>query len=180
MGNFRGISADPIRNFKFQVRFAATNGGQARSGFSSVKGLKETTEVVDYREGTEPGRPRKLFGQTTFDNVTLERGLTTNNEWLLWRRLITNVGNRSSTNGFASEGDASGSAGGTQGNLVRREVSVDLGDFHAEAGPDGAWTWTLMESWPTTLEIDEFSGDGNAVVIERVELVHEGLIVGNT
>ena len=168
---FRGYDVDPIRNFKFRV-VIPVEGGNSQAGFSRVSGLKETTEPVDYREGTDPGRPRKLFGQVTFDNVTFEHGLTTNTDLLDWRRLIVNVTQKGQRDAFSSEGD--GEPGNT---LLRRNVEVQLGDFHAEGGATGGWSWTLIDAWPTSLEIGEFSGDGNEVVLETCEMVHEGLQV---
>jgi len=166
---FRGIDVDPIRNFKFQVEFpSAILSGNARSGFSRVSGLKEQTEAVDYREGTDPARPRKLFGQTSFDNVILERGMSADLEFIIWRRKITNVGSKGQNLG--AEGDAT-----VGDDLLRRDVTIQLGDYHAEGGSTGAWEWTLLEAWPLSLEVGEFSGDGNDVVLETVELVHEGM-----
>jgi phage tail-like protein len=166
---FRGINTDPIRNFKFRVNFQTSS-----AGFSRVSGLKETTEPVDYREGNEPGRPRKLFGQTTYDNVVLERGLTETTDLIIWRRQIVDVFERGQKDGFVSEGQATASI---QADQLRRMVEIQLGDFHAEGGSAGAWSWSLIDAWPTSLEIGEFSGDGNEVVLETVELVHEGLKV---
>jgi phage tail-like protein len=172
MTGFRGIDKDPIRNFKFSVQFPAASGGTARSGFSRVSGLKTQTEVVEYREGTDRGSPRKLMGQTTYDNVVCERGLTTNTELRDWHRLISdyNMGKD-----LGAESIVQGAGGGTAGDLLRREVSVLLGDYHAETGGEGAWTWTANAAWPASLEISEFGGDGNDVVIETVEFAHEGL-----
>lgn len=183
---FRGVSTDPVRNFKFAVSFDSTKGGRSRSGFSSVSGLKEQTEVVEYREGTEPGRMRKLFGQTSFDDVTLARGLGTDGEFIIWRRMIVSTTAPSNSGGFPGAADAS--AEGRQaattldvfpadGALLRRDVEIQLWDYHREGNVNGLWTWTLEEAWPNSLEIGEFSGDGNDVVLETVVLSHEGLIV---
>jgi phage tail-like protein len=173
MTGFRGIDKDPIRNFKFAVSFAGVT-GEARAGFSRVSGLKDQTEVVEYREGTDRGSPRKLMGQTTYDNIVCERGLTTNTELRDWRLLITNYNKGKD---LAAEGDVSGAGGGGLGALLRREVDIELGDYHAEgAGTTGAaWTWTANAAWPIGLEIGEFTGDGNDVVVETVEFAHEGL-----
>jgi phage tail-like protein len=171
MTGFRGIDKDPIRNFKYALEFQGIN-GTARSGFSRISGLKDQTEVVEYREGTDRGSPRKLMGQTTYDNLVCERGLTINTELRDWRLLITNYNKGRQ---LAAEGDVSGAGGGTLGNLLRRELDVQLGDYHAEFGATPAWTWTANAAWPISLEIGEFTGDGNDVVVETVEFAHEGL-----
>ena len=64
---------DPIRNFRFLLEIDNVT----RAGFSEV-GIAETTiEAIDYREGNEPPRVRKLSGLTKFGNVTLKAGITT-------------------------------------------------------------------------------------------------------
>ena len=172
---FRGIDKDPIRNFKFKVVYP-TQGGFGSAGFSRVSGLKETTEVVEYREGTDAVRMRKLPGQTSFDNVTMERGLTTDRELLNWRRLVVNIpGGGGRQLGSASPGAVAGPGGESLGDLLRRNVTVALGDYFAEAGTQGAWVWTMIDAWPVSLEASEFAGDGNDVALETVEFTHEGL-----
>lgn len=158
---FRGKLDDPIRNFKFRVTIDGFGG---RTGFSSVEGLKETTEVVEYREGTDAATPRKLFGQTTFDNVTLQRGITNDLAMLNWRRNITNT---------AAGSGLAASAEGDGGTDVRREVQIDLVEYHGRT----TWMWVLLEAWPTEFETSGFSGDGNEVVIESLVLAHEGMEV---
>jgi phage tail-like protein len=185
---FRGVKADPVRNFKFSVSFdmAPPGSGKSRAGFSSVSGLKESTEVVEYREGTEPSRMRKLFGQTSFDDVTLVRGLTTDREFISWRRAIVDVTIHSNVGGFAGAappfGEGTSQAASLNnftgiGDFLRRDVEIRLWDYHNEGGDDGLWAWTLNDAWPNSLEIGEFSGDGNDVVLETVVLSHEGLEV---
>jgi len=172
MTGFRGIDKDPIRNFKFSVEFIGSS-GPARSGFSRVSGLKDQTEVVEYREGTDRASPRKLMGQTTYDNLVCERGITSNKELRDWRLLITNY---NKGRDLAEEGDVGGPGGGSSGGRLRREVTVMLGDYHAETGPVGVpWAWVANAAWPISLEIGELAGDGNDVVVETVEFAHEGL-----
>lgn len=158
----RGQIDDPIRNFKFLVFIGDTP--NARSGFSRVSGLKENTEVVEYREGSDAATPRKLFGQTTVENVTLERGLTNDPVMFTWRRLIT-----ATVSGAGKAGGAEGLA--TVASAVRRSITIDLIEYHGRP----SWTWVLTDAWPMSLEIGEFAGDGNDVVAETAEFAHEGL-----
>lgn len=160
---FRGVREDPFRNFKFRVTIGRDFSSQ--TGFSRVSGLKEQTEVVEYREGTDAATPRKLFGQTTFDNVTFERGITNDRTLLDWRRMISDIG---------SGAGRGGTAEGNGQDDVRRSITVELIEYHARP----SWTWELLQCWPVSLEIGEFAGDGNDVVIETMEIAHEGMVVG--
>ncbi|MDQ1419460.1 MAG: hypothetical protein QOJ52_1422, partial [Acidimicrobiaceae bacterium] len=46
------------------------------AGVSRVTALTRTTEVVTHREGGDPNSSRKSPGQTTFEAIVLERGVT--------------------------------------------------------------------------------------------------------
>ena len=63
---------DPYKNFKFRVLWDA----KTVLGVSKVSALKRTTEVVKHREGGENSTDHKSPGRTTYEAVTMERGLT--------------------------------------------------------------------------------------------------------
>ena len=63
---------DPYKNFKFRVKWD----GRYVAGISKVSGLSRTTQVVSHREGGAPSSTRKSPGQTDYEAVTLERGVT--------------------------------------------------------------------------------------------------------
>lgn len=158
---FRGIDNDPLRNFKFRVTIGSAGG---RTGFSKVSGLKESTEVVEYREGTDPATMRKLFGQTSYDNVTFEHGITNDPTLINWRRQITDVASGAGK-GPSAEGDGN--------DEVRRNIAVDVIEYHGRS--KAAWRFELLFAWPVTWELGELAGDGNDVLIESMEVAHEGL-----
>jgi phage tail-like protein len=159
----RGEKLDPLRNFKFKVT-ASTRDIEA--GFSRASGLKEQTEVVEYREGTDPARMRKLPGQASYDNVVLERGLTTSTTLLTWRQQV-----KTATAGAGQDLSAEGIAGPSGQGDIYDEIQIYLGDYHGRQ----QWQWDLVMAWPASLETGEFTGDGNDVVLETVEFAHEGI-----
>jgi len=63
---------DPLRNFRFRLEID----GITSAGFSEVLIDASTTDVIDYREGTDPPYVRKLSGLTKFGNIILKRGMT--------------------------------------------------------------------------------------------------------
>ena len=81
---------DPYKNFKFRVKFVDKPDPVA--GVSKVSSLKRTTEVVKHREGNDPSSSRKSPGNTEFEAITLERGVTHDEEFELWANRVWNYG----------------------------------------------------------------------------------------
>jgi len=133
---------DPYRQFRFRVE------GIEEAGFNEVSFADTTTDPVEYREGNEPPRFRKLSGLTKYGNITLKWGITDSMKLYEWRQRIIDHG---------AEGE-------------RKTVSIVLID---EAGNDKA-SWVIEEAWPSKYDPTDFSAKGNEVAIETLELVHEG------
>src|ERR1044072_7397756 len=75
---------DPYKNFKFRVSWD----GKTVLGVSKASALKRTTEVVKHREGGENSTDHKSPGRTTYDAVTMERGITHDPEFEKWANLV--------------------------------------------------------------------------------------------
>ena len=75
---------DPYKNFKFQIMWD----GRIVVGISKVTALKRTTEVVKHREGGENSTDHKSPGRTTYEAVTMERGITHDLEFEKWANLV--------------------------------------------------------------------------------------------
>ena len=75
---------DPYKNFKFRIRMD----GRYVAGVSKVSGLKRHTEVIEWRQGGEPSMTRKMPGFTTYDPITLERGVTHDPDFEDWANKV--------------------------------------------------------------------------------------------
>src|SRR5262245_41717684 len=75
---------NPYKNFKFRVKWD----GRYVAGVSKVGALKRTSEVVEYRDGGDPSTPRKSPGQTKFEAIQLERGITHDPEFERWANKV--------------------------------------------------------------------------------------------
>ena len=75
---------DPYKNYKFRVLWD----GRVVLGVSKVSALKRTTEVVTHREGGENSTDHKSPGRTTYDAVTMERGITHDPEFEAWANMV--------------------------------------------------------------------------------------------
>jgi phage tail-like protein len=75
---------DPYKNFKFRVLWD----NKPVLGVSKVSALKRTTEVVKHRDGADNSTDHKSPGRTTYDAITLERGLTHDPEFEKWANKV--------------------------------------------------------------------------------------------
>jgi len=62
---------DPFGPFNFLLEIDRI----AKAGFTEVSGLSTETNVIEYREGSDPSA-RKLPGITKYSNITPKRGIT--------------------------------------------------------------------------------------------------------
>ena len=63
---------DPYKNFRFRVKWD----GNYVAGVSNVGSLSRKTEVGKYREGVDPSVIHLSPGQTSYDPIKLERGVS--------------------------------------------------------------------------------------------------------
>ncbi len=136
---------DPYRNFRFRVEFD----GIGVASFSEATIPDSTTDPVDYREGTDPTHQRKLSGLTKYGNITLKKGITSDLELYSWRKSVEDNG----------------------AIVARQTISLVLVD---EEGNDKC-RWNIVDAWPTKYDPSDFSAKGNEVMIETLEIVHEGI-----
>ena len=136
---------DPYRNFRFKVEI----GGIDVAGFADATIPDSTTDATDYREGTDQPHQRKLSGLTKYGNITLKKGLTDSMELYEWKQKVEETGAIN----------------------VRKDISLILID---EEGNDKA-RWDIIEAWPTKYDSSDFSAKASEVVIETLEIVHEGV-----
>lgn len=143
---------DPYGNFKFEVEID----GFVRAGFSKVTGLKQTIEVIEYREGGENETPRKLPGQSKFEDVTFERGMSSDSDFVDWIQSVFNLDN--------SEG--------AQGDDEFRKTPVV---YLKDKGGNRVKKWTIYRAWPNEKGSPDLDGSANDVAIETLVLTNEGI-----
>jgi phage tail-like protein len=144
---------DPYRNFKFRVKW----NGRYVAGVSKVSALQRTTEVVEHREGGDPGSRRKSPGRTTFAAVALERGVTHDIEFERWANSVWHVG------------------AGRGPKASRRDLRTDvIVELHDEAGRLVS-AWKLRRCWVSEFQaLPALDAEANAVAIAHLKLENEG------
>ena len=123
-------------------------------GLSKMSPLKRTTEVIDWREGTHPNTIQKLPGKTTFDPITLERGITHDVEFEKW----------------ASWSNAQGTF-----DLInyRRNIIIDVYDEEKKL----IAAYKLYRCWVSEYQTEadlHFDTNSNAFFIEHIKLEIDG------
>jgi phage tail-like protein len=144
---------DPYKNFKFRVKWD----GRYVAGISKVSGLKRTTEVVEHREGGDPSTSRKSPGRTKFEAITLERGVTHDQEFEKWANKIWNLGS-----GLGAEVSLKD---------FRKDLIVEL---YNEAG-QLAIAYRIYRAWVSEYQaLPDLDANANAVAIQTLKLENEG------
>jgi len=136
---------DPFKNFRFRVEID----GIQTAAFSEATIPDSTSDVIDFREGTDPPIFKKLSGAYKFGNLTLKKGLSDSKELYDWRRLVELKG----------------------AGAARKNISLILID---EEGKDKS-RWDVVKAWPSKYDAADFNAKGNEVLIETFELAHEGV-----
>ncbi len=124
--------------------------GDLEMGFTKVSGLNFSREVIEYRLGnSREDNAFKLPGRTKFSNITLKRGMTkTNNQFFEWWQQA-------------------------QDKNFKRDVTISLlSETH-----EPIVAWRVRNAFPVKLECSDLEALGNEIVIESLEIAHEGLTI---
>lgn len=145
---------DPYKNFKFRLKL---ENGIYVAGVSKVSALTRTTEAITHREGGDPSTERKSPGQTKYEAITLERGVTHDLEFEKWANKVW-------------------SANSTLGAEVslqdfRKELTIEM---YNEAG-QLVISYVIHRCWISEFTaLPELDASANAVAIQTLKLEHEG------
>lgn len=142
---------DPYKNFKFRVRWD----GQVVAGVSRVSGLKRTTEVVSHREGADISTPRHSPGASSFEAITLERGITFAPEFEAWANLV-----------HSAEGD-----GAVSLLNFRKNIRIEVLNLQGTV----VRAYNVFRCWVSEYTaLPELDANANAVAFETIVLQNEG------
>jgi phage tail-like protein len=119
----------------------------AVAGFSTCTGLQLDTEVLDYNEGGLNTHVLKFPGRTKQVNLVLRRGIIDRDLWDWYFDL-------------------------TQGIVKFRNLSVVV---HDASGVKDEMVWQCTRAFPTKWVGPELNAMQSTLVVETLELCHEGL-----
>jgi phage tail-like protein len=174
-------ASDPIRNFRFIVKFIPPDDGLQRAvkfsptlGFMAVSGLALATEAIPYREGGFNTTVHYLPGQQSFAPVTLQRGVNIGSDqhWR-WFQQLFDVGygktddQATLTGNFRCSVDISVLAHPQP--LVYNQDAINDDPVVQRFG--------LMNAWITNISYSDLNAADSGVLVEQITLVHEGLSI---
>ena len=144
---------DPYKNFKFRIKFD----GQTVAGVSKIGALKRTIEVVEHREGGDPSTMIKSPGQTKYEPITVERGVTHDKAFEQWANKVWNYGSHPGDEVSLKD--------------FRKELTIEMLN---EAG-QVAIAYNIHRCWVSEFTaLPELDASANAVAIQSMTIQNEG------
>jgi phage tail-like protein len=140
---------DPYGNFRFKLEL----GSIVVAGFSECTGLNMETKTFDFKEGGNNRTTLKFPEHTTYGNVTLKRGQSSSNDLMDWQLDVAN--GRFSKNARPSNPNIAIVLFNEKGTEVKR--------------------WNLVRALPVKWVAGDLKANANEVMIETLELAHEGI-----
>jgi phage tail-like protein len=145
---------NPYATYRFRVK---KPDGTYVAGVSKVGALKRTTQVIKHREGGDPATSRKSPGQTEYDAITLERGVTHDTEFERWANKVWNY-----QSGLGAEVSLKD---------FRKDLILEV---YNEAG-QLVIAYKLYGCWPSEYQaLPELDASANAVAIQMLKLETDG------
>lgn len=142
---------DPYGGFNFEVivKGVSDDGTAVRGSFAEVSGLDVEIKPIDYRNGSEPNRARKLLGLHSFAQLKFTRGYTCDLGFWNWVVEAMN------------------------GQVRRTDVSVVLMDENRNE----VMRWNAVRAWPCKATGPSLKAGNSEVAMETLEICHEGLSI---
>lgn len=151
---------DPYKNFKFRVSWSVSADNTTFvlvAGVSKIGALKRTTELIEHREGGDLSTSHKSPGRTSYEAITLERGVTHDKGFEQWANKIWNY-----NSGVGSEVSLAD---------FRKNILIEVLN---EAG-QVVITYTVYRCWVSEYQaLPELDANANAVAIQSIKLENEG------
>ena len=138
-----------LPSFYFRVAFSGVLGSSVPSdnSFLDVSGIKAEVDTEEYQSGGENRFVHSLPKGIKYSPLVLKRGIATmSSPFVMWCQEVFQAG-------FVLP-------------IQTMELTVSLMD---ESG-DPARSWSFVNAYPTSWEVEAFNSEENEVAIEKIEL----------
>jgi phage tail-like protein len=144
---------DPYKSYRFLVYFGTSTSPVA--AVSKVGAIKRSSDPIEYKSGGDP-IIRKGLGRTKYDAITLERGLTEDQDFATWANSAQLLDKGAPTTSLAN---------------LRKEVRIDLLNEDGQA----VWRFIIHRCWVSEYQaLPDLDAGANAIAIEHIKLENEG------
>jgi len=126
-------------------------GNEADGFFKEIDGISSENEVMVHTTSDATGKSfiQKYPGQWKWNNITLKRGVDTKNTLWTWRKQVI-------------DGDI---------DSARKECKITVINWKGET----VVTYSFVNAWPCRYSAPGLSAGGNEVMVEEIEIAHEGM-----
>lgn len=140
---------DPYGAYNFEVIITGVSddGKAVKGSFAEVSGLEAEVSPIDYRNGSEDIRVRKLPGLKKYNHITLKRGIIA--DLAFWNWILKGM------NGVVKRVDG---------------AVVLLDETRTEV-----MRWSFTRGWPSKWTGPGLNAKNNEIAMETLEIQHEGL-----
>ena len=139
---------DPLASYTFSLEIQ----GLTEATFREGGGFESETEVIEAREVGKGGVTyiKKLPGALKWSNIVLRRGITDSLDLWKWRKKVI-------------DGDIEG---------ARMDGSVVIYNTKGQE----VSRYNFVRGWPAKWKASDLNAAANEVVLEELEIAHEGLV----
>jgi len=143
----RSSVQDPLDKFRFSVEWSSGSSDEGtilvKAGFHDIQMPKRTTNVINYREGVDPDINSKSAGLSSFEDIVMNRGITTDSsdEFYKWASAVHNP-QQANIPGYGIEKEINPLA---TAEAYRKEITIKMYDRSGNV----ARAWVLLNSFPT-------------------------------
>jgi phage tail-like protein len=139
----------PVANFIFTLKLAGVDTAQF---FAEVSGLSTENQVIEHTSAGADGKPlpQRFAGQVKWSNIVLKRGVDAKLELWNWRKAVLD--------------------GTIDAN--RKDGTISVADQTGKA----VVTYSFVRAWPCKYSSPGLNASGNEILVEELELAHEGFV----
>lgn len=141
------LTGDPMIGAHFEVSV-----GKVSGYFTEVSGLGSESEIVEHKiiaKGAKESLVRKIPGRLKWGDIVLKRGITASLDFYDWRKQVE------------------------QGQVDTARLDGTIIMYDQTLAPVAEWNF--FKGWPSKISGPSLTSDGNAVGIEELTIVHEGI-----
>jgi phage tail-like protein len=137
----------PVSNFLFTLNIG---GAEAAGFFAEVSGLSTENQVIEHTAADATGKPlpQRFPGQTKWANIVLKRGVDAKLDLWNWRKTVLD--------------------GAVDAN--RKDCTINVLDQTGAV----IVTYAFVRAWPCKYSSPGLNASGNEILVEELELAHEG------